>query len=315
MAKPRKLTLTINSEHAGKTVDALLRHVLHVSGSAVRRAKRIPEGITLDYNTVYTNVLVQEGQTLSIQVGGVSCRQAVSPVSGPIFLAYEDEDLLVLDKQAPLAVHPGPGNPDRTLANYLQSYYQAIGLRADFHPVNRLDRGTSGLMVVAKHAYAHERIRQGLHSGVFRREYLAVCEGVPSPSAGSIDLPIGRVPGAVLQREVRPDGAIACTHYRMLSTDGQRSMISLILETGRTHQIRVHMKSIGCPVVGDFLYGKEEPAIPDRFALHSAKLEFCHPITGRKIALSSPLPKELTVLLSEELLESKSLQEDHREAT
>jgi 23S rRNA pseudouridine1911/1915/1917 synthase len=233
-------------------------------------------------------------------VGAVSGEQAISPVSGPIKIAYEDDDLLVLDKQAPLAVHPGPGNPDRTLANYLQAYYRQIGLIAGFHPVNRLDRGTSGLMVVAKHGHAHEQLRQALHSPFFRREYLAVCEGTPVPTSGRIDRPIGRVPGSVLRREVRLDGAAACTHYRMLSSHGQRSLLSLKLDTGRTHQIRVHMASMGCPVVGDFLYGKEDIAIPDRFALHATKVEFHHPVTEKHLIFSSPLPSELAILLSKE---------------
>lgn len=315
MTTPRRIMLYITSELAGKSVEALLRHTLHVSGSCMRRAKRIPEGITLDGTPVFTNALVKEGQHLSIQVGDACEHQTVLPVSGSICIAYEDDDLLVLDKQAPLAVHPGPGNPNKTLANYLQAYYQEIGLKADFHPVNRLDRGTSGLMVVAKHAHAHERLAKLLHRGSFVREYLAVCEGLPNPSHGTIDRPIGRVPETVLRREVRLDGAPACTHYQMLSSNGKRSLLSLILETGRTHQIRVHLASLGCPVVGDFLYGKEDENIPDRFALHSTKLDFFHPITEKKLVLVSPLPKELAALIEGSIELTNESQEEYREAT
>ena len=298
MIEPRRLTLYIEPQYAGKSVDTLLRHVLHLSGSGVRRAKRISNGITLDGSLVYTNVLAQEGQTLSVQVGDSCNRQAVAPKSGPTSIVYEDEDLIVLDKNAPLPVHPSMGHPNETLANYVMYYYQTIGLLAEFHPVNRLDRGTSGLMVVAKHAHAHERLSQTLHSGSFQREYLAVCEGVPSPMAGRIDAPIGRIPGSVLLREVRADGASACTQYQVKCSDSRRSLVSLKLETGRTHQIRVHMQSIGCPLVGDFLYGEEVDELPGRVALHAAQLELLHPISGKQLSFTSPLPSKLSALLS-----------------
>lgn len=299
MVEPRRLTLYICSKYSGKTVDTLLRNALHISGGGVRRAKRIPDGILLDGTQVFTNASTQEGQVLSIQIGDTADKPRVLPISGPLSIVYEDEDLLVMDKQAPLSVHPGPGNKENTLANYLQFYYQEIGLRADFHPVNRLDRGTSGLMIVAKHAHAHERLRQLLHTDFFKREYLAVCEGIPIQSAGCIKLPIGRVPGSVLKREVRQDGAAASTEYQVISSRNGYSLVSLVLGTGRTHQIRVHMSSIGCPVVGDFLYGKDHATIKDRFALHAAKLEFIHPITGSTLAFSSPLPSELSLLLTD----------------
>jgi 23S rRNA pseudouridine1911/1915/1917 synthase len=297
MIEPRRLHLEITEQQAGKTVDTLLRHELNLSGSAVRRAKRMPNGIMLNEMTVYTNAVVQEGQCLSVQVGDASAHIGITPTQGPLQIAYEDEDLLVIDKAAHLPVHPSMGHADDTLANYLLYYYEQIGLKAQFHPVNRLDRGTSGLMVVAKHAHAHERLGKSLHSGVFHREYLAVCEGVPAKPSGCIDLPIGRVPDAVLLREVRADGAEARTHYRVLRSKGNRSLVSLVLDTGRTHQIRVHMKAIGCPLGGDFLYGKEETAIPNRFALHSARLELCQPISKKQLSLASKLPSELAALL------------------
>jgi len=298
MTTPRRLSIIVGPEHGGKTVETLLRHVLQLSGSGVRRAKRIPDGITLDGERVYTNVVVKGGETLSVQVGDASPKPAVIPVPGAITIVYEDEDLLILDKEAPLPVHPSLGHSHHTLANFVMAYYQSIGLHADFHPVNRLDRGTSGLMVVAKHAYAHESLSKTLHSREFERQYLAICEGVPSPREGSLDGPIGRVPGAFLLREVRPDGAAALTHFRTLQANGERSLVTLRLDTGRTHQIRVHLSSIGCPIVGDFLYGKEDPAIPDRFALHAAAITLTHPITQQQLSFTSPLPPALSALLS-----------------
>lgn len=297
MDQARRLMLFIDEEQAGRRVDTLLRRELNLSGSAVRRAKRIEGGITLDDRTVFTNVLAAYGQTLSVRVGDRPSLHASKAEAGLLTIAFEDEDLLILDKAAPLAVHPSPTYPSATVLNHLLYYYQQIGLQADFHPVSRLDRGTSGLMVVAKHAHAHERLASQLHSADFCRSYLAICEGAPKPLTGVIDAPIGRVPGEVLRRAILRDGAPSRTHYITLQQSTGRSLLRLRLETGRTHQIRVHMASLGIPLVGDFLYGEESPDLPDRFALHSTEIDLIHPISGKRLHIHSPLPPELAALL------------------
>ena len=296
----RRLTLTVPPELAGKDVNTLLRKELHLSGSSVRRAKTLPDGILLDGQPVFTNVRTGEGQTLSVFVGDTVRSEQIEPVPGPLDILYEDEDLLVINKDGRTPVHPSQGHHGDTLANFLMAYYDTIGLRAAFHPVNRLDRGTSGLMAVAKHPHAHELLQQQLQDGRLTRTYLAVCEGVPDPPAGVIDAPIGREPGSVLRRMVSPEGAQARTHYEVLRKENGRSLVRLRLETGRTHQIRVHMTHLGCPLVGDFLYGKETQELPDRFALHSASIRLYQPITGEEIALECPAPPELLNLLHQE---------------
>ena len=153
-------------------------------------------------------------------------------------------------------------------------------------------------MAVAKHAHAHELLQGQLQKGKLRRTYLAVCEGIPQPQQGTVDQPIGRLPGSVLQRQVSPDGAPARTHYAVLETGRGRSLVRLKLDTGRTHQIRVHMAFLGCPLAGDFLYGGELPELPQRFALHSASIRLYQPVTGNEIALASPLPETLAALLN-----------------
>lgn len=154
-------------------------------------------------------------------------------------------------------------------------------------------------MAVAKHAHAHELLQRQLQTGQFSRTYLAVCEGVPVPRRGCVDAPIGRQPDSILKREVHPDGAAARTHYEVVRTGPGRSLVRLALETGRTHQIRVHMAYLGCPLAGDFLYGQELPELRQRFALHSASIRLFQPITGEEIALTSPLPAELNALLNQ----------------
>ena len=169
-----------------------------------------------------------------------------------------------------------------------------------FHPVHRLDKGTSGLLVAAKHPHAQEKLKNQLHTGDFRRVYLAVCDGIPPEPAGMIDAPIGPAEGSLTAREVRPDGKPARTHYKVVRTWGSRALVELELETGRTHQIRVHMAHIGCPLTGDFLYGAEDKALIGRPALHSARLELTHPVTGERLAFSVPLPADMAALISEE---------------
>ena len=296
----RRLTLTVGREHHGSEVNTLLRKELSLSAAAVRRAKAIPDGITLDGEPVFTNARVRAGQVLSAAVGDVCANPAVEPAEGPLDIRYEDEDLIILDTAGGVPVHPSQGHHGDTLANFLAAHYEGQGLVAAFHPVNRLDRGTSGLMAVAKHAHAHERLQAQLLTGQLARTYLAVCEGVPSPVAGTVDRPVARQPGSVLRRMVTEDGAPARTHYRVLETGNGRSLLSLRLDTGRTHQIRVHMAWLGCPLAGDFLYGTELPDLPDRFALHSASLRLFQPVTGEEIELTSPLPPELHHLLSED---------------
>lgn len=295
----RRLSMKITPEHEGKDVNTLLRRELSLSGTSVRRAKNLPEGILLDGEEVFTNAKVRAGQILSVAVGDAGYSEQIQPVPGVLDILYEDEDVLVVNKDGHTPVHPSQGHHGDTLGNVLMWYYREQGLVAAFHPVNRLDRGTSGLMAVAKHAHAHELLQQQMQDGRLSRTYLAVCEGVPVPDTGVIDAPIAREPDSVLKRMVSPEGAAARTHYRVLQTGNHRSLVELRLETGRTHQIRVHMAYLSCPLTGDFLYGRETEELPDRFALHSASIRFFQPITGEEIALQAPLPAEFLGLLTE----------------
>ena len=155
----------------------------------------------------------------------------------------------------------------------------------------------SGLLVVAKHPHAQEQLKGQLHTPAFRRIYLAVCEGIPRPPEGCIDAPIGRVPGSLMARQVDPAGQPASTRYRVLRTGQGRALVELELDTGRTHQIRVHMAHIGHPLIGDFLYGTEDHSLISRPALHSARLSLRHPVTGEPMAWEQPLPEDMARLV------------------
>ena len=298
MNSPRRFALTVAEAQAGWKVDALLRGPLALSGTAVRRARRLEDGILLDGVQVTVGDRVRAGQVLSVVVGDTAVSGAVVPAPGPLDIVYQDQDVLVLNKAPGVAVHPGPGHRFDTIGNFLMDYYRKQGILADFHPVHRLDRGTSGLLLVALHGHAQEVLKLQLHTPSFRRVYLAVCEGVPDPPYGVIDAPIGRLEGSVLARAVRPGGQRAVTHYRTLRAGIGRSLLRLELETGRTHQIRVHMAHLGHPLTGDFLYGTEDPSLISRPALHAAELIFSHPVTGASMSFTAPLPRDMAVLLS-----------------
>ena len=296
----RYLTLKITPGLAGLEVNTLLRRTLGLSGTVLRRVKWLGDGITLDGARVNVRARAKEGQTLAVRMTDPQPTSGVVPTPGPLDIVYEDGDLVVLNKAPGVLVHPGHGHFDDTLGNFLMYHYRECGDESDFHPVHRLDRGTSGLLVAAKHPHAQERLKNQLHSGDFRRVYLAVCDGAPPASAGMVDAAIGRADGSLMRRAARPDGQPARTHYKVLRSWGPRSLLELELDTGRTHQIRVHMAHIGCPLTGDFLYGTENRTLITRPALHSARLELLHPITGERLSFAAPLPADLAALIPEE---------------
>ena len=289
----RRLELMVEQE---QKVDVLLRRQLGCSSAVIRTAKGYEDGILLDGAHATTADIAKPGQMLSILISDRE-NGDLETASGPVELAYEDRDLLVVNKAAGVAVHPGPGHHKDTLGNFLTDYYQKQGIPFIYRPAHRLDRHTSGLMVVARNAHVQELLKHQLHTGSFHRTYLAVCQGVPRQEQGVIDMPIGRADGSVLMRQVRSDGARAVTHYQLISTNGQRSLVQLRLETGRTHQIRVHMAWMGHPLVGDFLYGVEDKTLIDRTALHSWQLALTQPLTGEEIRLTAPLPQDMESLL------------------
>lgn len=293
----RTLTRTISEAEAGRTVESVLTTELALSKSLIRRLKQRESGILLNGVRAYTTARVQAGDVLSAEIGDAAA-SAVRPIGMPMAIAYEDEDLLVIDKPAGLAVHPTQDPDEATLEHALAAYLRP---GETSHPVSRLDRGTSGLMAVAKNGYMHELLRRRLHTNAYFREYRGICVGELSPPAGQIDLPIGFAEGSRYRRAVTPDGAPSSTGYETLAAwpapEGTLSLLRLLPRTGRTHQLRVHLSAAGHPLLGDWLYGTEAPERIARPALHSAALRFVHPLTGAVIDLSSPLPPDMAALL------------------
>lgn len=299
-AKVRYLTLPITPDLAGIEVNTLLRRNLKLSGTVLRRIKWLEDGIRVDGERVTVRFRVQPGQTLSVRLSDPDHSGDPVPRAGPLDIVYEDEDIAVINKAPGVLVHPSHGHFDDTVGNFLMEHYREADEASGFHPVHRLDKGTSGLLVTAKHPHAQEMLRLQLHTQRFCRVYLAVCDGIPPAPEGVIDAPIGMVEGSMVARCVRPDGQQARTRYRLLSTAGGHALVELTLYTGRTHQIRVHMAHIGCPLTGDFLYGLEDLSLISRPALHSHRLELLHPITGAPLSLAVPLPLDMAALISTE---------------
>lgn len=289
------LELVVTRKQAGRTVKSLLRGELGLSATLIGRLKRTETGLAVNGSRVYTSAVLREGDRLTVDLAAAEHAAHVDPAPMNLDVLFEDEHLLVVNKPAPLACIPSslvPGEP--TLAAGLLYH---LGEGASLHLVNRLDRGTTGVMAAAKNAYVHNLLRERLHTGAFRRTYLAVCIGAPEPEAGQVSLPIGRDPSSAIKRQVDPSGKPAETAYRVLLKNGGLTLVELTPRTGRTHQLRVHMAALGCPLAGDWLYGTEDRELIARPALHAARLELIHPVTGEALALEAPLPEDIRILL------------------
>ena len=222
----------------------------------------------------------------------------IQAVDLPLDILYEDEDLIAVNKPAGMPTHPSIRNYDNSLANALTGYYRAKNEPFVFRCCNRLDRDTSGVTIVAKHAVCSGMLSEMGTRRELHREYLAIVRGTPSPLQGTIDAPLGRKPGSIIERMVDYEhGEKAITHYQVLKQENGCSLVSLILETGRTHQIRIHMKHLGYPLIGDYLYNPDMELI-GRQALHAYQMRFRHPITGQSMCFTAPMPEDMSRIIS-----------------
>ncbi len=286
----REVQLRVETD--GVTVERFLRS-RGLSRHLLTILKAVPDGMTVDGAHVRTVDRLRAGDVLALRVYEGAASGRIAPAALPLDIVYEDEDLFVINKPAGMAVHPSQGNREDTVANALAQLYAGRAETFVFRAVGRLDKNTSGLLLLAKNALSG-CLLDGQRETC--REYLTVCAG-KLPEAGTIDAPIGRVPGSALLREVRSDGKRAVTHYVRLCCRNGYSLARVRLETGRTHQIRVHFAHIGHPLPGDFLYA---PGLPGtgRHALHAWSLSFRQPVTGEPLRFRAPLPDDLAALLS-----------------
>lgn len=284
----RVVEYTAGKEDSGRSVSSILKNELRLSSSLIARLKAVPFALIKNGLPVRTNERAAEGDVISAAVGESPAETGRQPLPCPIL--YEDEDILVIDKPAGWGTHISRYDDSPSVEAAVNAYFGKKGL---FHPVSRLDRGTTGAMLSAKNGWMHELLRKALHTGDYEREYLGVCLGSFNEKTGRTDLPIARAENSPIKREVREDGARAVTNYAVISEKNGFSLVRFRLETGRTHQIRVHSAAMGHPLAGDWLYGAEDRALIARPALHSEKLAFTHPLTGRRIELNAELPQDI----------------------
>ena len=293
---PMDITYRVTGDDAHRKVSQILCGRLQFSRGEIRRLKR-NAGVSVNALTVRLNHLVREGDLIQINLQG-QCNQAVIPQDIPLSIAYEDQHLLVVDKPAGMLVHPLSYHLLGTLANGVIYHFLKQGLNTSFRAVNRLDKDTSGLLLIAKSSYVCQQLAGQIASGLCQRKYLAVVHNHLTVGTGVIDLPIGRPYEDSLIFGVTEGGKPAVTHFNLLEQLKTGSVVGLRLETGRTHQIRVHMNHLGHPLMGDDLYGGTFDHIK-RQALHSQALEFTHPITMKRVHYEAPLPPDMADLIEE----------------
>ena len=290
----RILTYHITASETGLRVEQYLRR-RGFSRQNLVELKKMPESIMVNGTWYYMNQTLSEDDELIVRIRETASSDKIPPVSLPLHIVYEDEDLVVVNKPAGMPIHPSMGNYYYSLANALAWYYRQQDKTFIFRCTNRLDRDTSGLTVIAKHMLSSNILSRMAKSHEIERHYLAIVRGSITPETGSINAPLSRKPGSVIERIVDFEhGEHAVTHYRKLETKNGHSLVALRLETGRTHQIRIHMKYLGYPLIGDYLYNPDMEYMT-RQALHSAHLCFKHPITGEIMNFSAPLPDDMMI--------------------
>ena len=291
----------ITTEYSGKPLRDYLRYRLRISAHLLARLKRDEQGLMVNGKRVTVRYLLQEGDVVSVCDFPDEDGAPIEAVELNVDIIYEDEYMLVADKPPFMPTHPSHDHHYDTLANALAWRYRDSGVPFVFRPISRLDRNTSGLVTIAKTKYAASRLGTLMASGGFAKTYTAILHGVPSQPEGTVHTGMRRTEKSIIVREIcptgTPDSEEAITNYKVTETspDGKYCRVTVAPITGRTHQIRVHMASLGTFIVGDELYGTPSPLIP-RHALHATALEFVHPITNQHIKLSSHLPADMDAL-------------------
>ena len=295
----RNILYKIEEQHDGQTIGMFLKEKGY-SRAILIELKKTQIGIRKNGVWAGVNEILNAGDLLDICLIQEKVSENIVPTKCKLDILYEDEDILAINKPYDTPIHPSINHYDHTLANGVVYYYKEQGKDCVFRCINRLDRDTTGVTIIAKNMISASILSKRMKDRALSRTYVALVEGVVE-EAGYIDLPIGRVEDSIIKRQVDElNGKEARTYYRRLEVievEGKKaSLIALRLETGRTHQIRVHMSHIGHPLLGDFLYNEENHMLT-RQALHAAEITFAHPVTGEYMCLVAPLPKDMANLI------------------
>ncbi|MBE6548828.1 MAG: RluA family pseudouridine synthase [Ruminococcaceae bacterium] len=290
----------VEKEYAGKTVREIIKRPLCISAATLKHLKFIDNGIMLNGNHVTVRAIVNEGDILSLATEDTKEQEKLTPVDLPLDIAYEDTFLVVPNKPANMPTHPSRDHYDDTVANALAYRYEKMGIPFVFRPINRLDRNTSGLLLIARDRLSANTLSDSMRKKEIKKQYVAILDGVPKEHEGIIDTYIRRTEESIIVRENCKEGEggdRAVTEYKVLLSENGHSVVYANPITGRTHQIRVHFAGIDCSITGDDMYGHESEYI-SRHALHSHILEFPHPKSEELISIKAPLPEDMLKLLS-----------------
>ena len=289
------MQITVDERYEGVLLRTFLKGTLGISTKMLSRLKNDEEGIVVNGTRVTVRYVLHAGDVLTLMDLDREAGRVI-PVQLPVDILFEDDDVVLANKPADMPTHPSHDHLDDTLANALLYYYREMGRPFVFRPVSRLDRNTSGVVLVAKHKIAAARLDGAMSERRIEKTYLAILDGVPSERTGRIETHICRTDKSIITRRVcsaEEEGAsYALTEYEVLAENGSHALVKAHPRTGRTHQLRVHFAHIGCPILGDDLYGKGS-ALIGRQALHAYELTFPHPSDRHSVTVTAPLPKDM----------------------
>ena len=288
----KTIELTIGTAYDGKSVKTVLKHRLKIYAAILTSLKKHPDGILVNGVTALVNTVVHIGDTITVNIRDINSPN-IEPCRMELDILHEDEDILVLNKPRSMPTHPSQNHHSDTLANGVMHYYRHRNFT--FRVITRLDRDTSGVVLIAKNRLAASQLSEQMQQQAIHKEYIALCHGIPQYTSGTIDAPIARADGSTILRCVSPNGKEAVTHYSVLSTHGDLSLIKLNPQTGRTHQLRVHLAHIGHPIYGDDMYGS--PVGGDHTRLHCRAITFTSPARGETITVEAAVPSDITELI------------------
>ena len=290
------LEYVIKKDDGFKTINDVLTSYFGIS-SRLRNKLINLKAVKLNGNFVNTRCFVKELDIITVDFDYDEDNSNIVPTKMDLDIIYEDEWLIIINKPAGIAIHPSLLHYTDSLSNGIRYYFDLVGLKKKVRPVNRLDSNTSGLVVFAKCEYIQECFIKQMATKTFKKEYLCITEGIFDKKTGIIDFPIARKSGSIIERCIDKNGQNAITHYEVIKEFENCNLVKCLLETGRTHQIRVHMSYIGHPLLGDTLYGKSSKLI-NRQALHSYMIEFIHPVSRNIMNFTCDLPEDMKQGLS-----------------
>ena len=291
-----KFVFDVEEKDSGRSIKDILRNELGFSKRLRAKLKNNPQLVRLNGVEAAGWIPLKTGDQITIDFP-----QEVSnfvPENIPLDIIYEDDDLLILNKQAGIVCHPTKGHPGHTISNGVQHYIDTNKREFKIRFINRLDMDTSGVLAIAKNSHSQDAVVKQMKLNLVEKKYLAVVKGIIEEDLGTINQPIGQPDPLLVQRGVVEDGDESTTHFKVVDRYSKGyTLVELLLETGRTHQIRVHLAHLGHPIVGDHLYGEDEPFLIERQALHALSLSLKHPVTGSPMVFQAPIPKDIAKLI------------------